>query len=164
MSIIDYPKAIKETLEDLLQREREQSMAFVRDRIRFLRLLKSGRCSSQGQAGELIGLCSRSGQRLWKLYCEGGLKALLAYPYQGSRCRLNEEQREQLNTYLAEDEVQFLHEAGHYIQKQFGVHYSTSGLHKLFGRMKVKKKTGRPSNYRKDEKETDAFKKSSLSL
>jgi transposase len=159
MSIIDYPKVIKETEKELLGREREQSKAFVRDRIRFLRLLKTGRCSSQGQAGELIGLCSRSSQRLWKQYREGGLNALLTYPYQGRSCQLSQEQQEQLNCYLAEDQVQFLHEAGQYIQDQFGVSYSTSGLHKLFGRMKVKKKTGRPSNYRKDEKGESAFKK-----
>jgi hypothetical protein len=56
MSGLDYCKAIREIQKELLQRQREQSKAFVRDRIRFLRLLKSGRCSSQVQAGELIGL------------------------------------------------------------------------------------------------------------
>jgi transposase len=162
MSKIDYLKAIRETVEELLQKEKEQSKAFVRDRIRFLRLLKSGRCSSQIQAGELIGLSARSSQRLWKQYREGGLKTLLNYPYRGTSCRLSEEQQEQLNCYLAEDQVQFLHEAKHYIEKQFGVRYSTSGLHKLFGRLKVKKKTGRPSNYRKEEKGASNFKKSSL--
>ena len=164
MSKIDYPGAIKETLEVLLQREREQSKAFVRDHIRFLRLLKSGRCSSQIQAGECIGLSPRSSHRLWKQYRQGGLKALLTYPYQGTSCRLSKEQQEQLNNYLAEDQIQFLHEAKHYIQQQFGVRYSMGGLHKLFGRMKVKKKTGRPSNYRKDEKGASIFKKSFLSL
>ena len=163
MSWIDYPRAIKETLEALRQREREQSKAFVRDRIRFLRLLKSGWCSSQIQAGELIGFSPRSSQRLWQQYREEGLQAILTYPYQGTSCRLSKEQREQLNDYLAEDGVQFLHEAGHYIQQHFGVRYSVGGLHKLFGRMKVKKKTGRPSNYRKDEKGASHFKKSSLS-
>jgi Helix-turn-helix domain len=101
MSTIDYPKVVKETLKELRQKEREQSKAFVRDRIRFLRLLKNGRCSSQGRAAELIGLCARSGQRLWKLYQKGGLKALLSYPYQGTACRLTAVQREQLNAYLA---------------------------------------------------------------
>lgn len=164
MSVIDYFKAIKETLQELLEREREQSKAFVRDRIRFLRLLKSGSCSSQGKAGELIGLRPRSSQRLWNQYRVGGLKALLIYPYQGTSCRLSKEQRRQLNAHLAGDQVQFLHEAKEYIQEQFGVCYSTSGVHRLFGRLKVKKKTGRPSNYRKDEKGAEDFKKSFLRL
>ncbi|MBD0299922.1 MAG: hypothetical protein ICV82_06625 [Nitrososphaera sp.] len=66
MPKIDYPSAIEETLKVLVRKEREQSKAFVRDRIRFLRLLKSGKCATQTQAGELIGLRARSSQRLWQ--------------------------------------------------------------------------------------------------
>jgi len=164
MSRIDYPSAIHETVKTLLQKEKQQSKAFVRDRIRFLRLLKSGECTSQIQAGGLIGLHPRSSQRLWQQYRQGGLKVLLTYPYQGTSCRLSQEQRGQLNAHLAQDHTQFLHEAQHYIQEQFGVRYSMGGLHKLFGRMKVKKKTGRPSNFRKDEKGAEDFKKSFLPL
>jgi len=87
---------------------------------------------------------------------------LLCYPYQGRACGLSEKQKEQFNAYLAKDQVQLLHEAKHYVQKQFGVCYSTSGLRKLFERIKVKKKTGRPSNYRRDEKGARAFKKTSF--
>jgi transposase len=72
---------------------------------------------------------------------------------------LAEEQREKLKAYLAQDQVQFLHEAKAYIQQQFNVCYSMGGLHKLFERLKVKKKTGRPTNYRKDEKGAVGFKK-----
>ncbi|MBD0299923.1 MAG: winged helix-turn-helix domain-containing protein [Nitrososphaera sp.] len=72
---------------------------------------------------------------------------------------MSKAQQEQLNNYLAKDEVQFLHEARPYIEQQFGVRYSMGGLPKLLGVMKVKKKTGRPSNYRKDEKGAMAFKK-----
>lgn len=159
MSKIDYPKVITERAKALRCLEKQQSKAFVRDRVRFLWLLKTGRCSSQIQAGELIGLRPRSSQRLWQQYQRGGLRAILTYPYQGTTCRLTGEQREKLKAYLAEDHVQFLHEAGAYIQQQFQVRYSTGGLHKLFGRMKVKKKTGRPTNYRKDEKGATRFKK-----
>lgn len=160
MTVIDYRKAIRETEKTLLEREREQSKAFLRDRFRFLRLLKSGQCSALKQAGQLISLSLRSSQRLWKRYQQGGLEALLTYPYQGKPCRLSKEQMMQLKDYLSQDGVQFLHEAKAYIEQRFGVPYSISGLHRLFKRMKVKKKTGRPSNYRKDEKGAKAFKKS----
>ena len=159
MTQINYSKVIKETAKVLQRMEKEQQRAFVRDRIRFLRLLKSGRCSSQIQAGEFIGLRPRSSQRLWQQYTQGGLQAFPNYPYQGTTCRLNEEQIEKLVAYLAHDQVQFLHEAHGYIQQHFGVHYSTGGLHKLFERLKVKKKTGRPTNLRKDEKGAKTFKK-----
>jgi transposase len=158
--MIDYPKVIKESAKKLRRLEKEQHKAFVRDRIRFLWLLKSGRCSSQSDAGELIGLRPRSSQRLWQQYRSSGVEALLTYPYQGTTCRLTEQQRERLNAYLAEDQVQFLHEAKAYIQQQFNVCYSMGGLHQLFERLKVKKKTGRPTNYRKDEQGAARFKKS----
>ena len=160
MAKIDYSSVIKETAHALRQLEREQNKPFVRDRIRFLRLLKTGRCSSQIEAGELIGLRPRSSQRLWQQYRNEGLPALLTYPYQGTACQLSEEQTKRLKAYLTEDQVQFLHEAQAYIQQYFGVRYSTGGLHKLFERLKVKKKTGRPTNYRKDEKGAIRFKKS----
>lgn len=159
MTVIDYGKAISESVKLLLEREREQSKAFLRDRIRFLKLLKSGRCSTLKQAGQLISLSQRSSQRLWQLYQQGGLEAVLSYPYQGKPCRLSKEQMEQLKDYLSQDGVQFLHEAKTYMEQRFGLRYSISGLHRLFKRMKVKKKTGRPSNYRKDEKGAKAFKK-----
>src|SRR5690349_16785612 len=162
MTKIGYRVAIKESAKELLARERTQSKAFIRDRIRFLRLLKTGSCSSQIQAGELIGLSPRSSQRLWQQYQQGGLNALLTYPYQGTNSRLNKEQTNQLISKLEEDEIQFLHEAKDYIEQHFGICYSISGVHQLFGRMKVKKKTGRPSSCRKDEKGARAFKKSLL--
>ena|SRR5215218_11480470 len=164
MTKIDYPKGIKESAKKLRRLEKQQRKAFVRDRIRFLWLLKSGHCSSQMAAGELIGLRSRSSQRLWQQYQSRGIEVLLNYPYQGTTCRLTEEQREMLKAYLAEGQVQFLHEARAYIQQHFDVRYSTGGLHKLFERLQVKKKTGRPTNYRKDEKGATRFKKTLLPL
>ena len=113
---IDYGKAIKESQVQLWKEEKKQSKAFLRDRIRFLRLLKSGQCFAQETAGALIGQSHRNSQRLWKLYREGGLHALLAYPYKGLPCRLSPQQRAELNDVLARDQVQFLHEAKHYIQ------------------------------------------------
>ena len=108
MSSIDYCKEIKESQECLRKAERKQGKGFLRDRIRFLRLLKSGQCSSQQQAGNLTGHSLRNSQRLWKQYREGGLKALLMYPYEGSYCRLSKQQTQKLRHFLAKDQVQFL--------------------------------------------------------
>ncbi len=137
---INYGKAIKEAQVQLWKEEKKQSKAFVRDRIGFLRLLKSRQCFTQQTAGALIGQSRRNSQRLWKLYREGGLQALRTYPYKGLPCRLSPGQRAQLNDFVAGDEVQFLHEAKRYIQQQFNVRYSTSAVHYLFGRLHVKRK------------------------
>ena len=159
MAHIDYCEVIKESQEYLWKQEGKQSKSFVRDRIGFVRLLKAGQCSSQQQAGGLIGYSPRNSQRLWKQYREGGLKALLVYPYKGLPCQLSQPQQEKLRNYLAKDQAQFLQEAKGYIEQQFGICYSISAVHYLFDRLHIKKKTGRPSNYRKDQKGAKLFKK-----
>ncbi|MBD0288783.1 MAG: hypothetical protein ICV79_25670 [Flavisolibacter sp.] len=53
---LDYRKAIKETEQQLLALERKQTKALLRDRMRFLRLLKSAACNTQAKAGGQIGL------------------------------------------------------------------------------------------------------------
>ena len=76
MSSIDYCKVIKESQECLRKAEGRQGKGFLGDRIGFLRLLKSGQCSSQQQAGSLSGHSLRNSQRLWKQYGEGRMESL----------------------------------------------------------------------------------------
>ena len=80
---LDYRKAIQETEQRLFTLERSQTKALLRDRMRFLRLLKSGECTSQAQAGRLIGLKLRASEKLWRKYRERGIEGLLTYPYRG---------------------------------------------------------------------------------
>lgn len=70
----------------LLVRTRESTLALVRDRVRFIRLLKSGEAFTQSTAGQVIGLCERQSQRLWRIYQQEGLAGLQKKPawgYQG---------------------------------------------------------------------------------
>ncbi len=48
---MDYAKLIKATLEELLQVEQQQKQALLRDRIRFIRLLKAGGVKSHAWPG-----------------------------------------------------------------------------------------------------------------
>ena len=63
---MDYQVEIKEAIEDLNRLEKTNKDLKGRDRIRFLRLLKSGEASSQLQAGRMSGLKLRQSQRLWQ--------------------------------------------------------------------------------------------------
>ena len=63
---MDYQVEIKEASEDLNRLEKTNKDLKGRDRIRFLRLLKSGEASSQLQAGRMLGLKLRQSQRLWQ--------------------------------------------------------------------------------------------------
>ena len=105
---LDYRKAIPESEEQLFELERHQSYALLRDRMRFLRLLKSGECCSQAKAGKSIGLKLRASEKLWKKYRVEGLDGLLTYPYQGTKGRLTEEQEQQLQQELYNDKTQSL--------------------------------------------------------
>ncbi|MBD0299787.1 MAG: winged helix-turn-helix domain-containing protein [Nitrososphaera sp.] len=156
---LDYRQAIKESEQDLLSLERSQSYALLRDRMRFLRLLKSGECGSQAQAGRHIGLGLRGAEKLWKKYRREGLPGLLRYPYQGTQGKLSEKQQQQLQRELCKDSTQHLQQACGYVERTFGLSYTIPGMHYVFKRLKVKKKTARPTHYHKDERGEQRFKK-----
>lgn len=156
---LDYSKAIKEPEKLLRNLERHQRKALLRDRVRFLRLLKSGECTSQAKAGQYIGLKLRASEKLWRKYREEGLQGLLTYPYKGTAGKLTKEQTRQLQEELSKDEVQSLQQARDYIAEQFGVGYTTRGVGYVFERLKIKKKTGRPVHHHKDVKGERVFKK-----
>jgi transposase len=51
---------------------------------------------------------------------------------------------------------------GEWIESNFGKRFTQAGVSVLFKRLKIKLKTGRPSNVRKDEAAAEDFKKTSL--
>lgn len=156
---LDYRKAIKESKAQLFALERRQSKALLRDRMRFLRLLKSGQCTSQAQAGKAIALGLRSAEKLWSKYSHEGLPGLLSYPYQGRKAKLSEAQKQDLLEELQGDHYQSLVQVCQYVEAQTGVHYTVPGIYYVMQRLKVKKKTGRPQYYDKDTKGENRFKK-----
>ncbi len=156
---LDYSKANKETEKLLRNLERHQTKTLLRDRIRFLRLLKSGECPSQAKAGHQIGLGLRGSEKLWKKYCSEGIEGLLVYPYKGTSAKLTKEQAFQLQQELSKDETQSLEQARDYIAEQFGVLYTTRAVGYMFARLGIKKKTGRPVHHHKDVQGEKQFKK-----
>jgi transposase len=118
---------------------------------------------SQRLAGEQIGLQEGQSQRLWHTYQQQGLAGLLTYPYQGSFGKLSTQQLSRLRSYLKTDSVDTLKQAQTYLQDAFGVDYTLAGVSLLFKRLKIKLKTGPPTNIRQDSVEKETFKKTSLS-
>lgn len=160
---MNYTLLISEDVEFLQIQERLASKALVRDRIRFLRLLKTGQANTQSAAGLLIGIATRQSQRLWQTYREEGFSALLStHHYQHSFGKLSAHQLSLLLTFLRSDQASKLEEVQAFIHASFGVHYTLCGLSKLFTGLKIKYKTGRPSNVRKEAAQEEAFKKTLL--
>ncbi|MBD0350815.1 MAG: winged helix-turn-helix domain-containing protein [Flavisolibacter sp.] len=156
---LDYRKAIKEGEQELLSLERRQNYSILRDRMRFLRLLKSGECPSQAKAGGQIGLGLRGSEKLWKKYRREGIEGLLTYPYEGTKGKLTEKQEQQLFKELQRDDTSTLQQACDYVEQKFGVSYTVPGMDYVFKPLKVKKKTGRPVYTNKDYKAEKHFKK-----
>lgn len=156
---LNYPKAIKESEAALWELERGQIKALLRDRMRFLRLLKSGECSSQAEAGRQIGLKVRASEKLWSKYRREGTCGLLDYPYKGSKGKLSEAQKQLLGKELRKDQIQSLQQGCTYVAKAFQVSYTPAGIRYVFHGLKVKRKTARPVHVHKDEKGEKQFKK-----
>ena len=159
---LDYSKLIKESVSELLKLERRQREVLFRDRIGYLRVLKSGEVKTQKEASDLIGISARQGQRNWRLYRQEGLLGMLR-PIErpGAPTKLKEEEYEELDKRLESDDIQFLHEAVAYVKEQYDTDYTIAGMHYVFKRLKVKKKTGRPVNIRQDKEGLEDFKKTS---
>jgi len=159
---LSYKERIKESTIDLKKIEKEQTESTLRDRVRFLRLLKSGEAKTQKEASEKLGISERQGQRNWSKYKKIGLSGLIK-PWNkgGGQIKLEEEKYEELKKDLLEKEIQFLHEAVEHVEEKYGKKYSVSGMHFVFKRIGIKKKTGRPVNIRQDKTKLKQFKKNS---
>ena len=159
MAAINYQEIIKEEVEELLLLEKGQKQARLRDRVRFIRLLKEGSAQTQQQAGELVGLKLRQSQLLWKQYRSQGLCWLLENHCKGSWAKLDSQQQARLLQRLDQDDILTQKQLIHWLEQEMNIHYSQPGLSMLLSRLKVKLKTGRPVNVRKDEAGEVAFKK-----
>ena len=155
-----YSTKIREELAFLQQAEKQRGTALDRDRIRFLRLLKSGQATTQAAAGAAIGLGQRQAQRLWSTYQQGGLDALMSKPAQRGWGKLSSFQISQLRQFLLADQAQTLTDIQDFLKSSFAIHYTIGGLSHLCKRLKIKQKTGRPVNIRQQPGAIEAFKKS----
>ena len=160
---LNYKEAIKETVSDLSSRIRKERNSTSRDYLRFLLSLKDGSNKSQSKAASMIGLGVRQGQKIWSKYKKGGLALLLERKTGGAPCKLTVDQEAELQEVLKDGKTQFLKQGVHLIAQKYGKTYTTPGVHFLFKRLGIKKKTGRPSNIRQDKEGLENFKKTLVS-
>ncbi|MBC3789492.1 helix-turn-helix domain-containing protein [Spirosoma utsteinense] len=154
-----YADKIHEDVDFLQRAEKAQSNAINRDRIRFLKLLKTGRANTQSAAGEAIGLGQRHAQRLWHTYQQGGFQALMVKPTRHSLGKLSSVQISHLRQFLFDDQAQRLEDIQAYLAGSLGVEYTIGGVSALCKRLKIKQKTGRPVNVRQRPGAIAFFKK-----
>ena len=163
MPKILYKQVIQEEPHELEKLEKHHRYTHLFQRVRMLRLLKSGECSNLGEAAEALGYSWRQCQRWFASYREGGLQELL-------KSRVDERGRQELVTPEAFEELQEAMKRGeiatigqaHEFLSERGIEYShPDGVGQLLRRRKVKLKTGRPRHEKADTEEQEAFKKTS---
>lgn len=159
---MDYQAEISESGDYLFEVERATKDLKARDRVRFIRLLKTGRAATQAQAGALIGLQVRQAQRLWKQYREQGLAVMCRNNYTGGAAKLDRAAQAELVERLKQDDMQSLEQVRLYLEQEYGVGYTVSGVSRLFKRMKVKLKTGRPTNIKQYKEQIEEFAKKNI--
>jgi len=157
----EYAELITESPEQLLQLERQQQNGIARDRVRFIRSLKEGSCLTQKGAGALIGLKLSQSQAIWRLYREKGITVLINREIKKSWGKLDSDQITRLRKRLGGHDIYTPEQITAWISAEMGVSYTQSGISKLLQRLKIKLKTGRPVNVRKDRLGETAFKKTS---
>ena len=143
-----YASKRQKSIDYLLEQERKSTLALIRDRVRFIRLLKSGEAKTQSAAGQVIGICERQSQRLWRTYQQEGLSGLQKKPSWGYWGKLSSVQITQLRQFSVDNQAETLADIQAYLKNNLGVSYTIGGVSDLCTRLKIKLKTGRPVNIR----------------
>lgn len=163
MPTIDYPRVISEDQEELEKLEKRHRFSHLFHRVRMLRLLKSGECANLGEAAEALGYSWRQCQRWFATYREGRLRELLVSRVgeRGPRELVTQEAFGELEEAMKRGKIATIADAHRFLMER-GVEYAhPESVGALLRRRKVKLKTGRPRHEKADEKEQEAFKKSS---
>jgi transposase len=158
---INYPTHIGESVTQLLQREKNERGSALADRVKMLRLLKSGAYRSQGQLAPILGHSERTLRRWWHTYQQHGLTGLLAPSRAGgSQERIDATARQALEAAMKQGHIATLEEARHLLRTQFGIEYrSVSSLSRWCHRHRIKLKTGRPQHAQTSLDDQQVFKK-----
>jgi transposase len=125
--MIKYCEEIKESEAALLAVERAQSRSKLRDRVRLLRLLKSGSSRSLKQASDWLGLSASQTRQLYDKYRRGGLTELLAWRQGGNHQKLSSAQKALL---IQRSKAGFISQqaVADYLQQTFGATYTQGGV------------------------------------
>jgi helix-turn-helix protein len=99
MPKVHYSRVIEEDPQDLKDLEKRHRYSHLFQRLRMLRLLKSGECRSLGEAANALGYSFRQCHRWFASYKKGGIEGLLV-------SRVNERGRQELVTPEAFDDLQ----------------------------------------------------------
>jgi len=163
MMRIKYGVAIKESEEELRKMEEHWRGQKGADRVRLLRLLKSGRVNSLKDCAPLVGYSLIQVTRWWERYRAFGLASLLkAHKPKGQSEWISAEAWAGLTVEMQAGHIASLQDAQEYLERHWGICYKTSkSLSAVFKRHQIKWKTGRRRHQKAKPEQQQAFKKTS---
>ena len=160
---IKYPKAIQESEEDLTKLEQRLRGQKPADRVRMLRLLKSGTVKSLKECAPLVGYSVGQLTRWWECYRAEGLAVLLKqHKPVGKPSRLTQQAWAGLMGAMRKGHIATMEEARDYLEREWGIRYKNGkSLWWLFKKHRVKWKTGRRRHKKANAEHQAAFQKTS---
>jgi transposase len=160
---INYPKAIQENEEELTELEQRLRGQKAADRVRMVRLLKSGTVNSLKDCAPLLGYSVIQLTRWWERYRAQGLAELLKqHKPVGQSSKLTAEAWEGLLQAMRKGHIATMQDARDYLEREWGIRYKNGkSLWWLFKKHRVKWKTGRRRHKKANAEQQAAFKKTS---
>jgi transposase len=160
---IKYPQAILESEEELTKLEQRLRGQKAADRVRMLRLLKSGAVPSLKDCAPLVGYSVGQLTRWWECYRAQGLAELLKqHKPVGKASRLTPEAWAGLLQAMRKGHIATMEDAREYLEREWAISYKNGkSLWWLFKKHRVKWKTGRRRHKKANAEQQAAFKKPS---
>ncbi len=160
---IKYPKAIQESEEELTRLEQSLRGQKAADRVRVLRLLKSGTVKSLKDCAPMVGYSVSQLTRWWERYRAEGLAGVLKRQKPtGKASRLTAEAWAGLLQAMRAGHIVTMQDARNYLEREWGISYKNGkSLWWLFKKHRVKWKTGRRRHKKANAEHQAAFKKTS---
>src|SRR5215207_434888 len=118
--------------EDMWRRFKQVDDRRVAERLHAILLLDSGQNAYSVSA--ILHIHPKTLKRWVKAFATGGYDALTSFNYVGGDGWLTDEQQQQFTTWLDAD-VRSTAEASAWVEQQFGLTYSDSGMRKLLKRL-----------------------------
>ena len=137
---IKYPQAIQESEEELTRLEQSLRGQKPADRVRVLRLLKSGAVKSLKDCAPLVGYSVTQLTRWWERYRSAGLAGVLKqHKPVGKASKLSAEAWAGLMQAMRAGHIATMQEARDYLEREWGIRYKNGkSLWWLFKKHRVK--------------------------
>jgi transposase len=158
---IKYPKAIQESEEELTRLEQSLRGQKPADRVRMLRLLKSGAVKSLKDCAPLVGYSLVQVTRWWERYRAEGLAGMIKqHKPAGKASKLSPQAWAGLMQAMRAGHIATMQEARNYLEREWGIRYKNGKeLGWLFKKHRVKCKTGRRRHKKAHAEQQAALKK-----